>query len=97
MPSHSNHERLRFHFILVDVTPHPVFTAFQRLDNRVAGGAEMLGRVLVPRCIATAHVAACFAQAQMHPGVSGLQTFFAAFGFGLYVVNLVQMSTGRQN
>jgi hypothetical protein len=42
----------------VDVAPHPVFAGFERADDGMFGGVEMLGGVLIFRGIATANVAA---------------------------------------
>jgi hypothetical protein len=59
------------------------------------GLVKVLGGVFVLRRIAAADVAAGEAQAQVDPGVAHLQTFFAAFGLRFYVVNLVEVRTGR--
>jgi hypothetical protein len=49
-----------------------------RLDDGMAGGVVVLGRVFVLRRVAAAHVTAREAQAQMHPGIADLE-FSAAF------------------
>src|SRR5215472_17493271 len=59
-------------FDLVDITPDPRFAWFDRADQGMLHLLKMLGRMLVFRRIATAHVAAREAQAQVHPCVSGL-------------------------
>src|SRR2546421_11426626 len=76
---------------VVDVAVHPVLAALERLDDRMAGGAEVLGRVLVLRRVAAANVAADLAQAQVNPGVPHLQTFLAALGFRLWITNQLEM------
>jgi hypothetical protein len=49
--------------------------------------------MLVLRVVATTHVAADLADAQMHPAVAELQTFFASLGAGRNVIDLVQVRT----
>ncbi len=56
---------------------------------------KMLGRVLVLRGIAAANVSTNQAFAEMNPGVSGLQTLFAAIGTGCDLFDLVEMGTFR--
>jgi len=46
----------RLHENLVHKTPEPVFTAFKRLHQRMAGGFKMFARMLMRRRIATANV-----------------------------------------
>jgi hypothetical protein len=79
---------------LVDVAPGPVFTGLEGFYEGVLGGVKVFGGVFVLRRIAAADVAAGEAQAQVDPGVAHLQTFLAAFGLGLYVVDLVEVRTG---
>jgi hypothetical protein len=58
------------------------------------GCVEMFGRVLVLRRVAAADVPARFAQAQVNPIVSDLQTIFAAIRARRDIANLVQMCAG---
>jgi hypothetical protein len=62
----------------VDVTPSPFFSAFGRLNDGVMRGSKMGASMPVLRGIATADMPAFKAHAQMHPGVSDLETIFAA-------------------
>ena len=43
---------------LIHVTPAPILSRLERSHNRMMGPVEMLGRVLVLRGIAAAHVTA---------------------------------------
>src|SRR4051795_886313 len=70
----------RLHHHLVDVAPEPVLARLDGLDDGVAGGMEVLRRVLVLRGIAAADLAAGETQPQMDPGVAHLQALFAAPG-----------------
>ena len=56
------------------------------------GGVKMLRGVFVRRLVAAAHMPANAADAQVHPPVTGLQTFFAALGARFDVLYLVEMS-----
>src|SRR5437867_4877765 len=64
------------HFI--DIAPAPGFTGLERGDDRVLGGLEVPGGVLILRAIAASDVTAGAAQAQLHPRVAHLETFLAA-------------------
>jgi hypothetical protein len=48
------------------------------LDDRVAGGLEVLGGVAARRAVAAADVAACQAEPQVDPVASGRETFLAS-------------------
>src|SRR6185503_16360906 len=61
----------------IDEAPSPRFARLERLDDRMAALLEMPGRMLVPRLVAAADVAAAEAQPQVHPVVAGLQAFLA--------------------
>ena len=52
---------------------------------------EMFGRVLVLRGVATAHVPARQTQAQMDPGITCLNAFFANMLVGILNFDLVEM------
>jgi hypothetical protein len=54
---------------------------------------EMFGGVFVLGGIATAHMAAFKADAQVHPCVAYAQAILATICRGLYVTNLVEMGT----
>jgi hypothetical protein len=63
---------------LVDVTPTPPFRRIIALDNRVIGGAKMLGGVFVWRLVAATHMTTGAADPQMQPGVTQFQALFTA-------------------
>jgi hypothetical protein len=84
----------RLHGNLIDEAPQPVLTRFERLHDRVRGGVEVLGRVLVLRGIATTDVAANAAEPQMDPGIANLQALFAPLRRPWRnVANLVEVGT----
>src|ERR1700722_19993408 len=60
---------------LINVTPAPSFRRIVALDDRMLGGVEMLGRVLVGGIVAAADVAARAADPQMQPLAADLQAF----------------------
>src|SRR5580692_11203033 len=78
----------------VDVAPAPVLSRLDRLDDRVLAAMIVLGRVLVLRGIAAAHMAADQAHPQMHPRISRFQTILASVGAGLYVFDFLDVRTG---
>ena len=61
---------IEHHF--VDIAPSPAFRRIITLDDRMASGVIMLGGVLVRGVIAASDMAACAADAQVHPDVAGL-------------------------
>src|ERR1700693_2213901 len=61
----------------VHVAPAPALGRVVALDDRVAGGAEMLGGVAIGRTVAAADVAAGPAQAQVDPARADLEAFLA--------------------
>ena len=57
---------------------------------------KVFGRVFIRRAVATADVAAGFAQSEVHPCVTSLQTIFTPFGAGrdrLYVIDVRTLSS----
>src|SRR5258708_19088959 len=62
----------------IDKTPAPSFRRIIALDDRMLGGVEMLGCVLVWRIVAAADVAARAADPQMQPLAATLEAFLAA-------------------
>src|SRR5205807_5634417 len=63
---------------LVGVAPAPVLARLERVDQLVAARVVVGGRVPVRRVVAAADVAALQADAQVQPGVAGLQALLAA-------------------
>jgi hypothetical protein len=83
----------RLHDDLVHVAPDPILVRLEGLDEWVLRGMEVLGGVLVLGRIATTHVAADQALAQVHPRLAHLQALLAPFGAWLDVVDLVEVRT----
>jgi SNF family Na+-dependent transporter len=77
---------------LVDIAPAPVFSGFERLNNRMMNLVKVFSRVLVLRAVATSDVAAAEAEAQMNPGVAHFKAFFTAFAAGLHFFDFAEMS-----
>src|SRR6187402_1692234 len=63
---------------LVQVAPAPAFRRVVAFDDRVAGGVEMLGGMLVRGTVAAADMAAGPAEPQMYPARAGFQAFLAS-------------------
>ena len=74
---------------LVDVTPTPVLSWLEGLDNRVVGRVEMLGGMLILRIIAAANMPAFKTEAQVHPRIPYSQTILTAIGAGCNLSYLV--------
>ena len=79
---------------LVNITPTPVFSWLERLNDRVTGGMEMLGGMRILRIVTTAHMPAFQANTQMYPGVTECKTLLAPLGAPADVANLVQVGAG---
>src|ERR1700733_7401128 len=62
----------------IHVTPAPAFGRIVAFDDRMSGGVEMLGGMLVGRIVAAADMTATAADAQMQPYAAALQAFLAA-------------------
>src|SRR5260370_1692537 len=63
---------------LVDVTPTPVFTRLEGLDNGVVGRVKMLGGMLILRIVTATDMPAFETEAQGNPAISNLQTILTA-------------------
>src|SRR3954469_5331190 len=63
---------------LIDIAPAPAFRRVITLDDRVLGGVEMLGGVLVGGIIAAPDMAARAADAKVQPYAAGLEALLAA-------------------
>src|SRR5882757_1245748 len=80
---------------LVHIAPPPAFRGIIAFDDRMAGGVEMLGRMLVLRIVAAADMAAAPAEPQMNPCVAELQAFLAAQRAGRDLADFLQMGAVR--
>jgi hypothetical protein len=78
---------------LVHITPDPGLPWLNGADEGMRGFVEMLRGVLVLGRIATAHVSANQAQAQVDPRVAGLNTFLTDMRGGTSEFELVEMGT----
>ena len=81
--------RLQRH--VINIAPDPILAGLERLDNRMLGGVEMFGGMFVNRIVATAHMAADQADAQMNPPAAHLQTLFTAHRTGRDLTNLIKV------
>ena len=54
----------------IDITPAPVLTRLEGLDNRVVGRVEMLGGVLILRIVTATDMSTDETEAQVHPGIT---------------------------
>ena len=63
---------------LVNIAPTPPFRRIIGLDDRMLGGAKMLGRVLVGRLVAATDVTTGAADAQMQPEITRFQALFTS-------------------
>src|SRR6266700_2014078 len=61
----------------IDIAPAPAFRRIIALDDRMLGGVEVLGRVLVGGIVAAADMTAAAADPQMQPLATALEAFLA--------------------
>src|SRR5229473_594570 len=61
----------------IDIAPAPAFRRIVALDDRMLGGVEVLGRVLVGGIVAAADMTAAAADPQMQPLAAALEAFLA--------------------
>src|SRR6266849_7701666 len=87
------HRSSKLEHYRVDVTPTPVLTRLEGLDNRVVGRVEMPGGVLVLRIVTAAHMSTGEAEAQVYPGISHFQTVLTSLGARCDVLYLIKMRT----
>jgi len=80
---------------LVYEAPAPVFPRLEGLDDRMAGALEVLSRVLIGGGIAAAHMAACEAQAEMHPAGADPQAILATGGARGHSADCFEMRIGH--
>src|SRR5260370_21984929 len=77
---------------VVRIAPHPVFARLDGAHQRMTRAAKMFRRVFVFRGIATAHVAALQAEAQMHPRIPCFHAILATVFVGACEFNLIEMA-----
>ena len=78
---------------LIDITPAPIFTGLEGLDNGMAARMEMFGSVLVFRRVTAANMPANKAFAQVYPRVTNFQAILAAISTGRDIPDLIEMRT----
>jgi hypothetical protein len=78
---------------LVDVTPDPVFTRLEGLNDRVVGGVKMLSGVRILRIVTATDMPTGETEAQVHPRISNFQTVLTAIGARGDVLDLIKMRT----
>jgi hypothetical protein len=88
-------ELLEHQFDLIDKTPSPVFSRFDRAHDGVLNGVKMFGGVLVFRRIAAADVSALHAKAEVDPGIAHLQALFATLRFRVHVMDVIEVGAFR--
>jgi len=81
---------------IVRVAVAPAFARFERADHRVRCRAVVLGGVLVLGVVAASDVSAFQAEPEMHPRVTGGETFLAALrSFRAVVPGSTKMNAQR--
>jgi hypothetical protein len=81
------------HEQLIDVTPGPILTGLEGLNERVVSGVEMLGGVLIFRIITATDVPTGETEAQVDPGIARFQAILASIGAWGDFTYLVKMTT----
>jgi hypothetical protein len=79
----------KLEYYLVDVTPTPVFTRLEGLDNGVVGRVKMLGGVLILRIVTATDMPAFETEAQVYPRIPDSQTILTAIRAGCNLSYLV--------
>ena len=77
---------------VVDITPIPVFTRLEGLDERMTGRVVMGGRVPIRRRVAAPNVSAGRASPKMNPPAAHEEAFDAAVATRLDVCYSIQMA-----
>lgn len=75
----------------VYITPHPGFSRLVGTDERVLRLVEMFGGVLVLGRITTSHMSTNKAQAQVNPGIAGLNTVLTDVLVRFFDFDLIQV------
>ena len=78
---------------LIDVTPDPVLSRLEGLNDRMVGRVEMLGGMLILRTVAAAHMSTGETEAQVYPGISNFQTVLTSIGARCDFLYLIKMRT----
>jgi hypothetical protein len=78
---------------LVDVTPAPIFTGLEGLDDGMIRRVKMLGCMFILRRVTTADMSTDQAFAQVDPRVPDFQAVFTAISAGCNLLDLIKMRT----
>jgi hypothetical protein len=78
---------------LIDITPDPVLTRLEGLDNRVVGRVEMPGGVLILRIVTATDMSTGETETQVYPRIPDSQTILTAIRAGCNVLYLIKMRT----
>src|SRR5260370_34045 len=76
---------------LIDVTPDPILSRLEGLNDRMVGRVEMPGGVLVLRIVTAAYMSTRETEAQVYPGISDFQTVLTSIGARCDVLYLIKM------
>jgi hypothetical protein len=75
----------------IRIAEEPVFTRFDRADNRMFRSVVVLRCVFADGSIAAAYVAAFRAETEMHPALAEFKTLFASMFLRLRDLNRIEM------
>src|SRR5690348_7594567 len=81
--------RLEHH--LIDVTPDPILSRLEGLNDRMVGRVKMPGSMLILRIVTAAYMSTRETEAQVHPGISNFQTVLTSIGARCDVLYLIKM------
>jgi hypothetical protein len=84
---------IRLHHYLVDIAPYPVLSRLEGLDDRMAGGVEMLGSMPVLGRVAATYVPTGETESKVDPGITDFQTVLTPLGTRGDVMYLIKMRT----
>jgi hypothetical protein len=82
----------------VHITPDPALSELVGTNQRMLCLVEMFGGVLVLGRVATTHMSTSQTQAQMHPGIAGLNTFLTYMygrGFDFDLIEVLALGRHR--
>jgi hypothetical protein len=87
------HRSSKLEHNLIDVTPAPVLSRLEGLDNRMVGRVEMPGGVLILRIVTATDMSTGETEAQVYPAISHFQTVLTSIGARGDFLYLIKMRT----
>lgn len=87
------HRLSRLEKLLVDVTPDPILSWLEGLNDWMIGCVKMFGSVLVLGRVAAAHMSTYETEAQVDPCISRFQTVLASISARGDFMYLIEMCT----